>query len=643
MGKIIGIDLGTTNSCVSVMEGNEPVVIPNSEGKRTTPSMVAFVEDGERKIGDPAKRQAITNSQNTVSSIKRFMGNSYDEVQQEIKQVSYEVVKGDNNMPRIKIEDRKYTPQEISAMVLQKMKKTAEDYLGQEVTEAVVTVPAYFNDSQRQATKEAGEIAGLEVKRIINEPTAASLAYGLDKQDKDQRVAVFDLGGGTFDISILELGEGVFEVKSTYGDTHLGGDDFDQVLIDWLADEFKKEQGVDLKQDPMAVQRLKEAAEKAKIELSSATQTEINLPYIMPVEGVPKHLVKKLSRSKFEQLVDHLVQRTVEPCKKALSDAGYEAKDINEVILVGGSTRIPAVQQTVEQIFGKKPSKGVNPDEVVAVGAAIQGGVLGGDVKDVLLLDVTPLSLGIETMGGVFTKLIEANTTIPTRKSEVFTTAADNQSSVEIHVLQGERPMAKDNKSIGRFHLDGIPPAPRGVPQIEVTFDIDANGILNVSAKDKSTGKEQSIRIEASSGLSEQEIDKMKEEAKQHEEEDKQKKEQVEKLNKADSLIFQTEKQLNEFGDKISEDKKKPIQDALEALKEAHKNEKYDELDQRMEDLNNAWHAASQEIYNAQQQAGGGQQTTGEQQTSGQQQGSSSGKNDNDDGEVTDVDFEEVK
>ncbi|MBS3770098.1 MAG: molecular chaperone DnaK [Bacteroidales bacterium] len=643
MGKIIGIDLGTTNSCVSVMEGNEPVVIPNSEGKRTTPSMVAFVEDGERKIGDPAKRQAITNSQNTVSSIKRFMGNSYDEVQQEIKQVSYEVVKGDNNMPRIKIEDRKYTPQEISAMVLQKMKKTAEDYLGQEVTEAVVTVPAYFNDSQRQATKEAGEISGLEVKRIINEPTAASLAYGLDKQDKDQRVAVFDLGGGTFDISILELGEGVFEVKSTYGDTHLGGDDFDQVLIDWLADEFKKEQGVDLKQDPMAVQRLKEAAEKAKIELSSATQTEINLPYIMPVEGVPKHLVKKLSRSKFEQLVDHLVQRTVEPCKKALSDAGYEAKDINEVILVGGSTRIPAVQQTVEQIFGKKPSKGVNPDEVVAIGAAIQGGVLGGDVKDVLLLDVTPLSLGIETMGGVFTKLIEANTTIPTRKSEVFTTAADNQSSVEIHVLQGERPMAKDNKSIGRFHLDGIPPAPRGVPQIEVTFDIDANGILNVSAKDKSTGKEQSIRIEASSGLSEQEIDKMKEEAKQHEEEDKQKKEQVEKLNKADSLIFQTEKQLNEFGDKISEDKKKPIQDALEALKEAHKNEKYDELDQRMEDLNNAWHAASQEIYNAQQQAGGGQQTTGEEQTSGQQQGSSSGKNDNDDGEVTDVDFEEVK
>jgi len=640
MGKIIGIDLGTTNSCVAVMEGNEPVVIPNSEGKRTTPSMVAFVENGERKIGDPAKRQAITNSQHTISSIKRFMGNSYNEMQKEIGRVSYEVAKGDNNMPRIKVEDRKYTPQELSAMVLQKMKKTAEDYLGQEVTEAVITVPAYFNDSQRQATKEAGEISGLKVKRIINEPTAASLAYGLDKQNKDIRVAVFDLGGGTFDISILEMGEGVFEVKSTSGDTHLGGDDFDQVVIDWLAEEFKKDEGVDLKKDPMAVQRLKEAAEKAKIELSSATNTEINLPYIMPVDGVPKHLVKKLSRSKFEQLVDHLVQQTVEPCKKAIKDAGYQANDINEVILVGGSTRIPAIQQTVENIFGKKPSKGVNPDEVVAIGAAIQGGVLGGDVKDVLLLDVTPLSLGIETMGGVFTKLIEANTTIPTRKSEVFTTAVDNQSSVEIHVLQGERPMAKDNKSIGRFHLDGIPPAPRGVPQIEVTFDIDANGILNVSAKDKSTGKEQSIRIEASSGLNDQEIEKMKEEAKQHEEEDKNRKEQAEKLNKADSLIFQTEKQLNEFGDKISDDKKQPIQDALEKLKEAHKNEKYDELDQRIEDLNNAWQAASQEMYNAQQQASGSQQDSGGQESSGQQQ--SSGKN-NDDGEVTDVDFEEVK
>jgi molecular chaperone DnaK len=640
MGKIIGIDLGTTNSCVAVMEGNEPVVIPNSEGKRTTPSMVAFVENGERKIGDPAKRQAITNSQHTISSIKRFMGNSYNEMQKEIGRVSYEVAKGDNNMPRIKVEDRKYTPQELSAMVLQKMKKTAEDYLGQEVTEAVITVPAYFNDSQRQATKEAGEISGLKVKRIINEPTAASLAYGLDKQNKDIRVAVFDLGGGTFDISILEMGEGVFEVKSTSGDTHLGGDDFDQVVIDWLAEEFKKDEGVDLKKDPMAVQRLKEAAEKAKIELSSATNTEINLPYIMPVDGVPKHLVKKLSRSKFEQLVDHLVQQTVEPCKKAIKDAGYQANDINEVILVGGSTRIPAIQQTVENIFGKKPSKGVNPDEVVAIGAAIQGGVLGGDVKDVLLLDVTPLSLGIETMGGVFTKLIEANTTIPTRKSEVFTTAVDNQSSVEIHVLQGERPMAKDNKSIGRFHLDGIPPAPRGVPQIEVTFDIDANGILNVSAKDKSTGKEQSIRIEASSGLNDQEIEKMKEEAKQHEEEDKNRKEQAEKLNKADSLIFQTEKQLNEFGDKISDDKKQPIQDALEKLKEAHKNEKYDELDQRIEDLNNAWQAASQEMYNAQQQGSGSQQDSGGQESSGQQQ--SSGKN-NDDGEVTDVDFEEVK
>src|SRR6056297_79000 len=639
MGKVIGIDLGTTNSCVAVMEGNEPVVIPNSEGKRTTPCMVAFVENGERKVGDPAKRQAITNSQNTISSIKRFMGEPYDKVKTEINRVSYEVVKGDNNTTRVKIGDRKYTPQELSAMVIQKMKKTAEDYLGQEVTEAVVTVPAYFNDSQRQATKEAGEIAGLEVKRIINEPTAASLAYGLDKQDQDQRVAVFDLGGGTFDISILELGEGVFEVKSTYGDTHLGGDDFDQVLIDWLADEFKKDEGVDLKQDPMAVQRLKEAAEKAKIELSSATNTEINLPYIMPVEGVPKHLVKKLSRAKFEQLVDHLVQRTVEPCKKALSDAGYEAKDINQVILVGGSTRIPAIQQTVEKIFGKKPSKGVNPDEVVAIGAAIQGGVLGGDVKDVLLLDVTPLSLGIETMGGVFTKLIEANTTIPTKKAETFTTAADNQPSVEIHVLQGERPMAKDNKTIGRFHLDGIPPAPRGVPQVEVSFDIDANGIIHVTAKDKATNKEQSIRIESSSGLTEEEIKRMRDEAKANEEADKQMREKVDKLNAADSLVFSTEKQLKEFGDKLSADKKATIEKALEELKEVHKNEDLEQIDAKTEALNNAWKEASEEMYKATQE----QQQNAQQGQPGDEQQQTSSDDKKDDGEVTDVDFEEVK
>ncbi|MBN2349723.1 MAG: molecular chaperone DnaK [Bacteroidales bacterium] len=635
MGKIIGIDLGTTNSCVSVMEGNEPVVIPNSEGKRTTPSMVAFIDNGERKVGDPAKRQAITNPHKTVYSIKRFMGETYDKVQTEINRVPYKVLKGDNNTPRVQIDDRKYTPQEISAMILQKMKKTAEDYLGQEVHDAVITVPAYFSDSQRQATKEAGEIAGLVVKRIINEPTAAALAYGLDKKNHDLKIAVYDLGGGTFDISILELGDGVFEVKSTNGDTHLGGDDFDQVIIDWLADEFKKDEGLDLRKDPMAMQRLKEAAEKAKIELSSATSTEINLPYIMPVDGIPKHLVKTLTRAKFESLADVLIQRTVEPCKKALKDSGLSQSEIDEVILVGGSTRIPAIQEVVEKFFGKKPSKGVNPDEVVAVGAAIQGGVLTGEVKDVLLLDVTPLSLGIETMGGVMTKLIDANTTIPTRKAETFTTAADSQPSVEIHVLQGERPMAAGNKTIGRFHLDGIPPAPRGIPQIEVAFDIDANGILNVSAKDKGTGKEQSIRIEASSGLTDDEIKKMREEAKANEAEDKKQRETIDKLNAADSLIFQTEKQLKEFGDKIPADKKEPIEKAVTVLKEAHKNQDIEAIDKATAELNSVWQAASEEMYKASQASGAGPTADATQ---------SDGKKDSgNDQEVTDVDFEEVK
>ncbi len=629
MSKIIGIDLGTTNSCVSVMEGNEPVVIANSEGKRTTPSIVAFVAGGERKVGDPAKRQAITNPEKTVYSIKRFMGNSFDEVTKEVARVPYKVVKGDNNTPRVKIDERLYTPQEISAIILQKMKKTAEDYLGTSVTEAVITVPAYFNDAQRQATKEAGEIAGLKVRRIINEPTAAALAYGLDKKSSDVKVVVFDCGGGTHDVSILELGDGVFEVLSTDGDTHLGGDDFDQVIIDWLTTEFKSDNGLDLAKDPMALQRLKEAAEKAKIELSSSASTEINLPYIMPVDGVPKHLVRTLTRAKFEQLSDSLIKRTISPCEKALKAAGLSKSDIDEVILVGGSTRIPAIQDAVKNFFGKEPSKGVNPDEVVAVGAAIQGGVLTGEVKDVLLLDVTPLSLGIETMGSVFTRLIDANTTIPTKKSEVFSTASDSQPSVDIHVLQGERSMAKDNRSIGRFQLTDIPPAPRGVPQIEVTFDIDANGILNVSAKDKATNKEQSIRIEASSGLTDAEIDRMKKEAEANAASDNEAKNRVETLNKADSLIFQTEKQLKEFGDKIPADKRQPIEDALASLKKAHEAQDIAGIEASMEQVNSLFQAASQDMYNTQGAQGAS--------SNGEPQGSTA------DEEVTDVDFEEVK